>query len=205
MVDPSAFEAGASSGSESIVGVILAAGTSERYGSENKLLATIDGEPMIRRAVRPFVEHGLASVGVVLGHDAAAVRAALDDFDVDFVDNPHYAEGQSRSVQAGTRYARAHDADAILFGLGDMPRVREQTVALVCDAFRSGLAGVIPAAYAGQRGNPVLFSAAYFDALDEIEGDIGGRALLRESNDVVCVETGDPGVLRDVNRPDEHA
>lgn len=40
----------------SLVGLIIAAGTSSRFGSENKLLAPTDGTPVVRQAVELFVD-----------------------------------------------------------------------------------------------------------------------------------------------------
>lgn len=205
VIDPELFGETEARMSKHVVGVVLAAGTSHRYGEENKLLVTIGGDPLVRHAVRPFVECELADIAVVLGHDAATVRSALDDLDVTVLENPDYAAGQSTSVRVGARYGRERGADAIVFGLGDMPDVQPRSVALVRETYERGKGNIVAAASDGRRGNPVLFAAKYFDALAAIEGDTGGRQLILESDDAVCVETGDPGVLRDVNRPDDHA
>lgn len=204
VIDPATFGDADDRTRKNVVGVILAAGTSERYGDENKLLATVGGEPIVRRAVRPFVEDELADVAVVLGHEAPAVRPALDGLDVTFLENPDYEAGQSTSVREGTRYGRESGADAIVFGLGDMPHLRARSIALVRETYERGQGEIVAAAYDGGRGNPVLFAANHFDALAAVEGDTGGRRLILESDDAVCVETRDPGVLRDVNRPDDH-
>lgn len=201
VIQPAELDRTPSTASTTVLGVVLAAGTSERFGESNKLLAQIDGEPLISRAVEPFRESGLDGVIVVLGYEAAAVRRALAGDDVDFVVNPDYLEGQSTAVTAGVEAAKTRDADAVVFGLGDMPAVQARTIDLLRDAFDRGVAEIIPAAYEGQRGNPVLFSANHFEALAAIEGDTGGRSLIDESDDVACVETGDPGARYDIDRP----
>lgn len=186
-------------------GVLLAAGTSSRYGETNKLLAVEPGtdEPLVRRAARTLLEAALASVTVVTGHEAVRVREAVADLGVRVVNAPDYAEGQSRSVRRGVRAVQESDpaADAVVVALGDMPDVSPRTVDRLIAAYDHGAGSILVAAYGGVRGNPVLFDARHFDALTGVEGDAGGRALFSESEDAVLVETADPGVRRDVDRP----
>lgn len=184
-----------------VAGVVLAAGTSRRFDGANKLLAELDGQPIVRHAVRSLVAADVAfdPLVAVVGHDAGAVRAALADTDADVVDNPEYAAGQATSMRAGL--AAAGDADAALFALGDMPFVLPRSVEGLVRAYRAGVAEALAAAYAGDRGNPVLFGRVNFGALADVEGDTGGRAVLLDGEDGTLVETGDPGVLVDVDEP----
>lgn len=184
-------------------GVLLAAGTSSRFGEANKLLATEDGEPIVRWAARTLLESSLRSVTVVTGHEAERVRDALTGLDVHVVDAPDYAEGQSRSVRRGVTAVREAfpDADAVVMALGDMPDVSPETVDRLVAAYEAGAGAALAAAFQGERGNPVLFDVRFFDALADVEGDEGGREILRSAADAALVETGDPGVRRDVDRP----
>lgn len=181
-------------------GVLLAAGESNRYGAENKLLAELDGEPIVRRAAETLVAADLDPVVVVLGADAARVRAAIEDLPVHVVVNPSYADGQSTSVAAGVDAVAEH-VEAFVIALGDMPWVTPASVATLVDAYAAGAGDAIAAAHGGERGNPVLFDARYADDLRDLDGDVGGREILREHG--TLVETGDPGVRRDVDRPDD--
>ena len=187
-----------------VAGVLLAAGTSSRYGGRNKLLEPVDGEPMVGRSARTLVDPGLDPVIVVLGHEADRVRATLADVDAElqFVVNPDYADGQATSVAAGVA-ALPDDVDAAVFALGDMPWVRPGTVDALVDAYRVGVGTALAAAFEGQRGNPVLWDTRHFDALADQSGDVGGRDLLLSTDGAALVETGDPGVRRDVDRPDD--
>ena len=60
-----------------VAGIVLAAGTSTRMG-QNKLLLELDGEPIVRRAVRRAVEAGLDPVFVVVGHQADRINEAIE-------------------------------------------------------------------------------------------------------------------------------
>lgn len=182
-----------------VVGVLLAGGTSSRFGDANKLLATLDGEPLVRHAARTLLDAGLSTVVAVLGHEAGDVEAALDGPDLDLVRNPAYEAGLSTSVARGVEAAREAGADAAVFLPGDMPGVDPATVDLLVDAHRAGLGTALAAAHDGRRGNPVLFDHERFEALLAVEGDVGGRPVLVGSDDGALVETGDPGVVVDVD------
>ena len=180
--------------------VVLAAGTSSRFGDANKLLAEIEGEPLVRRAAASALASPVEAVVVVVGHEASAVRKALSGLDVGFATNDDYAAGQSTSVHAGVVAARERGWDAAVFALGDMPRVDPDSIERLLRAYAAGHGTILAAAYDRKRGNPTLFDAVHFDSLATIEGDTGGRELILGSDDGALVATDDPGVLRDVDR-----
>lgn len=195
----------------SVVGLVLAAGTSSRFGPANKLLADIDGEPVISHAVRTMLDAPVASVVVVVGHDADTVRDAVTDAGteadtgVTVVENPAYSTGQATSVQVGIEAVGDAGASAVVVLPGDMPAVTPTTVARLIDAYRAGVGDAVAAAYHGQRGNPVLFDRRYFDGLLSTSGDVGGRSVLLDSDDAVLVNVDDPGVSVDIDTPDDLA
>lgn len=185
-----------------IGGIVLAAGTSSRYGDRNKLLASVNGEPIVRDAVETLLEADLAHVLVVVGHDADRVREAISDLPVETVYNPNYRAGQSTSVRAGLLAMQdAVAPDAVVISLGDMPFVKPETVEQLVAAYEAGAGAALAPAYAGERGNPVLFDSRFFDDLTEVDGDVGGREILIESESAALVAVDDPGVRRDVDEP----
>lgn len=205
VVDPAEFErptSEPSTGQSRVAGVVLAAGTSSRYGDANKLLATVDDEPLVRHATRTLVDADVSPVVVVVGYEGERVRAALEPLPVSVVENPSYEEGQATSVQAGLE-ALGDDVDAAVIALGDMPYVAPESVDLLLEAYRAGTGTALAAGYEEQRGNPVLFDSRHFDALRALHGDTGGRRILLDAPDAALVETGDPGVTRDIDRRED--
>lgn len=182
-----------------VVGVLLAAGTSTRFGDRNKLLVAVDGEPLVRHAARSLLASAADPVIVVTGYGADEVRGVLEGLDVEFTHNPDFASGQASSVAVGVAAALGHGADAAVFALGDMPGVEPSSITALIEAYRAGEGDAVAAAYRGERGNPVLFDSRFFDALADGEGDTGGRDLLLAHG--VLVETGDPGVVLDIDTP----
>ncbi|WP_434530184.1 nucleotidyltransferase family protein (plasmid) [Haloarcula sp. NS06] len=180
-----------------IVGVVLAGGTSSRFGQANKLTAEVDSKPIVLHALKTLLDAPLDDVVVVVGYKADDVKQSLADYPVHFARNLAYTDGLSTSVARGVRAAR--DSDAIVFLPGDMPDVDPETVELLIDAYRGELGSAVAAAYQGYRGNPVLFDESHFDALRNINGDTGGRSVFLEATDGVLVETDDSGVRRDID------
>ena len=185
-----------------IAAVVLAAGQSRRMGRTNKLLARVDGRPMVARVVRAVAESKAGPVVVVVGHQADAVRDSLADDDVVFVDNPDFAAGLSTSLRRGLA-ALPDDIDGAIVCLGDMPRVRAQEIDRLIAAFNpvEDRAICVPTHH-GKRGNPVLWGRFFFAEMGQLKGDVGARHLIGEFADLVNeVEMTDDGVLVDVDTP----
>jgi len=184
-----------------VAGVVLAAGTSSRFGEANKLLAELDGEPLVAHAARTLAAAAVDPVVAVVGEDGDQVTEALDGLELPTVDNPDYEQGQAASVRAGVRAVeqRVPAAAGAVFALGDMPAVSPDSVDALVAAYRDGAGTALAAANEGERGNPVLFDATHFPALAAVDGDVGGRDILLTGEDAALVETGDPGVLRDID------
>ncbi|QPV61192.1 nucleotidyltransferase family protein [Halosimplex litoreum] len=183
-----------------VAGVLLAAGDSDRFGERDKLLATLDGEPLVRHAARTLAGADIGPVAAVVDPGSSGVRDALAGLDIAVVENYEAAAGQATSVRRGVAWARER-ADAVVFALGDMPRVHAETVDRVVGAYRDGRESALAAGYEERRGNPVLFDARHFDALAALEGDTGGRGVFEAADDAAVVETGDTGVRVDVDTP----
>ncbi|MFL5224827.1 MAG: NTP transferase domain-containing protein [Microvirga sp.] len=189
----------------SVAAVILAAGQSRRMGGPNKLLATIGGVPLVRRTVEAATKSRASSVIVVTGHQAELVSAALAGTDVEIVRNPDYAEGLSTSLRRGISAIPASAAGAVVC-LADMPGVTSAVIDRLIAEFRpeEGARIVVPTAH-GKRGNPVLWSRAFFAALQDIQGDVGARHLIGENPEaVVEIEIGAAAAL-DLDTPEAMA
>ncbi|MBA4782453.1 MAG: NTP transferase domain-containing protein [Rhizobiales bacterium] len=185
-----------------VAAVVLAAGKSTRMGGPNKLLATIDGVPLVRHVVTSLAASKTGEIIVVTGDRAAAVEEALAGMPVRFAFNPDFAEGLSTSLRVGIA-ALADDVDAALIALGDMPFIDAAAFDRVIDAYVSSSDTFAVVATAnGKRGNPVLWSRRFFDDLKKIRGDTGARHLIGANEAFVAeVEIGEAASL-DLDTPE---
>ena len=182
--------------------VLLAAGRGTRFGAEPKLLARLDGTPLVRHAAEAALASRARPVVVVLGAHAVAVRAVLHHLDLVFVENAAFGSGLSTSLRAGLAALPA-ETDAAVILLGDMPRVTPEQIDRLAAAYRAAKpapSAVVPT-IAGRRGNPVLLDRRVLgDALASLSGDHGAGPLLKGRADVLEIP-GEPGTALDVDTP----
>jgi len=186
-----------------IAAIVLAAGRSSRMGPANKLLADVDGAPMVRRVVEAAAASRAKPVIVVTGNEQGKIQATLRGCKATFVHNPRFAEGMSTSLQAGLAALPAN-LDGALVCLGDMPMVTAATLDRLIAAFDplEGRAICVPT-WNGKRGNPVLWDRRFFAAMAELAGDVGAKHLIGEHADLVAeVAMSDDAILINIDTPE---
>ena len=183
-----------------IAAVVLAAGSSTRMRGAHKLLERVEGRPIVASVVAAALASGADPVLVVVGHRAAEVEAALPE-GARVVRNAAYAEGLASSLRAGVE-ALPPDVDAVVVSLGDMPHVRSRHFETLAHAWRPG--SIVVPARDGRRGNPVLWSAGFFEEMCRLEGDRGAKSIMaRHPAAVIEVPAFDEAVFIDVDDHDD--
>lgn len=192
--------------------VILAAGQSSRFraaGGQDltKLVAKLDGKPIVRRVVEAALATKARPVVVVSGYARESVEAAVADLEVSFAFNARFASGLASSLSAGLS-AMPRDVAGALVLLGDMPLIEARFADALIEAFlaREGALAAIPLTE-GRRGNPVLLGRSLFEAALRLKGDEGARKLIGALNEgeLVEFEASDMGVTFDVDTPEDLA
>jgi len=180
--------------------IVLAAGTSSRAGSVNKLLSSYKDKPMVAHVVEAATRLSGCPVYVVVGHQADKVRAALSRFDLNFIENPDFDQGMSTSLIRGIK-ALPPSITGALICLGDMPRIEVQHLQQLISVCTGADSLCVPM-YQGKQGNPVLWGRDYFDDILTLDGDVGAKSLIKKHTDIVkCVEMPDDAVLFDIDHP----
>lgn len=177
----------------------------------SKMLADIGGRPMVLHPVQAALDAGLDPVLVVAGHAAEAVEAAVGGLPVTVVRVRTPGAPMAASLRAGIDSVPAGCAGAAVL-LGDMPGVRAEHLRLLTRAFtQAGGRMIVAPTCNGRRGNPVLWPRALFPELMTVEGDQGGREVLRRNAQTLlavpvdaCTDGG-VGVLRDIDTSDDLA
>jgi molybdenum cofactor cytidylyltransferase len=186
-----------------LAAIVLAAGRSTRMGGPNKLVAEINGRPLVRIAAEEALASQARPVIVVTGHQRERVEAAVGGLDVATVHNPDFAGGLSTSLKAGIAAVPA-DADGAIVCLGDMPQVDAKLIDRLLAAFdpEKGAFVVVPT-IDGKRGNPVVWSRRFFPELAVLDGDTGARHLIASYPEAVAeVPLIGNAALVDVDTPD---
>jgi molybdenum cofactor cytidylyltransferase len=186
-----------------IPALILAAGLSSRTAPHHKLLAPLDGTPIVARVADAVLASHASPVIAVLGHRAAEIAAVLGGKPLRTVTAPDYQAGLSASLRAGVAALPA-DAGAALICLGDMPLITPALINQILAAYdpAAGRLIVIPTHH-GKRGNPVLWDRRFFAEMAALTGDTGARGLLlRHAEHVAEIEVNSDAVLRDFDTPE---
>lgn len=185
-----------------IVGLLLAAGASCRFGSDKRLHRLPDGTPMALAAARRLLAACPHSIAVVRpGDDELA--GMLADAGLHVTECPAAEHGMGHSLAAGVAAAMATAADAAgwLVALADMPAIAPASYAAVLAALRSDAPLARPA-HDSRPGHPVGFAARFRDALLALQGDQGGKAIIDAHRELLTIcPVDDPGVLIDIDTP----
>lgn len=178
---------------------MLAAGAGSRFGG-GKLLATLEGRPILQHVLDTLAAAGLRDVILVLGSDAAAVEAAVTWRHERRVLNPAPERGLSSSVQVGMS-ALDPEVPAVLIVLGDQPRLAAATIRALVDAVPDAARPIVVPRYPDDRGrNPVLLHRAAFGLVSDASGDRGLGPILAAHPELVH-EIAVLGANPDVDTP----
>jgi molybdenum cofactor cytidylyltransferase len=185
-------------------GILLAAGAGRRFGvhgGAHKLLQPLpSGELVGVAAGRNLMAAVPDSIAVVRAGDLA-LATALGAIGLCIVEHPRADDGLGTSLAAGV--AATPDAAGWLIALGDMPWVQPETILALTEALAAGASLVAPL-YAGRRGHPVGFAAPWRQRLMGLKGDRGARDVIAaHAKQLVLLPTQDPGVLLDVDVPED--
>ncbi len=176
-----------------VYAVLLAAGTSRRFGAA-KLLEPWHGRPLLHYPLEAAREACPGRVCVVTGHCHEDIARAVDRIADEVVFNPQYEHGIGTSLACGVR-ACSNSADGIVVMLADQPLVTGTHLGRIIDRWSGAPDRIVATGFDETRGPPVLFGRQYFDALEELSGDAGARTVLEENEAAVEVERFDDAAI----------
>lgn len=189
--------------------LVLAAGAGSRFSPQPgaKLLADLDGRPVLEHVLVAVRAFGPAATIVVLGHAADDIERRIHWHAELRVVNRTPELGLASSLQAGVRtLARLPAApDGTFIVLGDQPRLRPDVMRTLAAAAASegpdGRPALVPR-YAGHPGpqNPVLLMRPAWAWVDELSGDHGLASLMASRPDAIR-EVPFEGSMPDVDEP----
>ncbi|AEG00590.1 nucleotidyltransferase family protein [Methylomonas methanica] len=181
-----------------ITGILLAAGSSRRFGHDKLTQALPNGDRVVARACRNLaagvdkvvavVRPGNEMLAACLQSEAAAVHVFADA-----------ERGMGASLAFAINVSPATDGWVI--ALADMPWIMPATICQVTDFLRDG-ADIVAPCYRGRRGHPVGFSERFAKQLASLSGDSGAKLLIQQHLDLLRLfDCDDSGVLKDIDRP----
>jgi molybdenum cofactor cytidylyltransferase len=188
-----------------IPAIVLAAGASARMGRPKALL-TIGGRTFVRRILDTLRDAGVKDALVVVRPDAEEVvrEIALAGIGRAIV-NADPARGKLSSLATALDTIGGDPrVVAALVTLVDVPLVSAATVSALLERAARSPASILRAVYDHRHGHPVIFKRGLFDALRRADPSAGAKDVLR-AHAIEDVEVDDPGVVQDVDTPDDYS
>ncbi len=184
-----------------VAGLILAGGESRRLGTPKALLK-VGAETFAKRIVSIMHSVGIQNLTLVAGPHYEEIRKSADDLAVVF--NPQYELGQFSSLQTGLRHVPG-GTEFVLVWPVDQPLVRKETISeLLETARREGNPVTVPV-YEGKKGHPVVYNSETITKILSMEPSHTGKELFEYFDGrISLVEVNDPGVLIDIDTPEDY-
>ncbi len=164
-----------------------------------KALLPYRGSTFLEHILGAIEESSIDETVVVVGHHREAITARIDLRSV--VYNEDYEAGMVTSLQAGIRVLPDDASGAVIF-LVDHPVIGPKTIDALLSRFKPG--SILLPVYGGRRGHPVLFSRAVLDEILALPATAGANTVVRRRAErVIEVEVDEPGILVDVDTPEQ--
>jgi molybdenum cofactor cytidylyltransferase len=184
--------------SENIFSILLAAGSSRRFGKD-KLLQPLSNNKTVVASTVENLKNASPNIITVIRPDHAQLETELQALDIRIVVNQHASSGMASSIVAGI--LASQEADGWIIALADMPWVKQETICRIKEKLLQGKSIVVPV-YENRRGNPVGFSKYWKEELLKLSGDRGARDLLaKNSENLSMLNTDDQAILKDIDYP----
>ncbi|MCI5048221.1 MAG: nucleotidyltransferase family protein [Aquisalinus sp.] len=189
---------------KNLAAIILAAGESTRFGQSNKLLARLNGKPVLTHTLETVCALGLGQVILVSGHDRQMVESLAADYPVSHHHNAAYRYGMGSSIACGARELHA-ETEGVFVCLGDMPYLPAAVFhAMVARFAAEAQQAIMRPSFGGKPGHPVLFPAHLYSDLAQLSDDLGAREIItRYQSRLVTLDWPDNTVLADIDRPED--
>ena len=171
--------------------VLMASGASRRFGL-NKLLMEVKGKPIYAYGLETYAPIGQIDRKVVVSQNEEILEAGRK-LGYMAVFNNDSSEGISASVKHGLRalgFEEGRDysdeASGVIFAVCDQPLLTSETVIRLIDFFKGNDKGMACLQFKDRGTSPRIFTYRYIRELLAIEGDLGGRQVLRRHKDDIA-------------------
>lgn len=187
-----------------VAAVILAAGEAKRFRrspGETKLVAELEGKPLVRHVAEAALASRARPVLVVTGHAHMQISRALNGLSLEWIYNRDLGAGLSASIKLAIGALPGTTRGAVIL-LGDMPFIGSSLIDLLVEAFNAAPVeplGVVPVR-GGRRGNPVLIGRGLFALVRMLEGQKGARDLIAAAREnILELQTADSAIEIDID------
>ncbi|WP_298301189.1 nucleotidyltransferase family protein [uncultured Erythrobacter sp.] len=181
-------------GSRRLGVALLAAGSSQRFGADDKLAADFQGKMLAEHAALAIPVKEFEHAWVITRGPTHPCEPSWREQGFAVMINPNAEQGMGTSVSCAARAAVEASLDALLIALADMPLVPHSHFEALMQA-STGPSAIAVSAQGDTRMPPAIFGSAHFEALSQSTGDQGAQMLLQQGTLVDCP----PEWLKDID------
>ena len=182
--------------------IILAAGSSRRYGKTNKLVEIFQDKPIIRHVIDVLLEENEPKdLLVVVGYEKSKIIDLINNPNIKIVNNIDYKRGIGTSISCAMRHIEDY-IQGVMIIPADMPFISKVDLQNLENKFiELNSTKVVFPKYENSLGNPVILPKSYFDILKNLNDDEGARSHIK-NKDYVTVNAG-IGTTLDIDTKEE--
>jgi len=181
-----------------ISAIVLAAGSSTRMGTKNKLTLPYSNNTILETVIGYLQKSNIGEIIVVLGHEERKIQELLKKNDLIFCQNPNHLSGMTSSIQAGIR-ACSKASDGYLICLSDMPFLTTSDYQNILEK-AIGDKKILLTYHENQNGNPVYFSKHFRAEILNHQKMEGCKEIVQKNKKfVVKIEFTNDHILKDID------
>lgn len=182
--------------------IILAAGSSKRYGKTNKLVQIFQDKPIIKHVIDVLLEENdPKDLLVVVGHEKSKIINLINNPNIKIVNNIDYEKGIGTSISCAMRHLEDY-IQGVMIIPADMPFISKVDLRNLENKFiELNSTKVVFPKHESNLGNPVILPKSYFDILTNLNADEGARSQIK-NKDYVTVNAG-IGTTLDIDTKEE--
>ena len=178
-----------------ITAIVMASGFSKRMGL-NKLLMKYNDKFLIEYTLEKISQCDFVEKIIVTQYEE--IEKLTNNFKVVINENAH--KGQSESIKLGVK--SSEKCDGYMFFVADQPLINQKDIEKLIRVFRKNKDFIIIPKYKEKRGNPVIYPSLYKEEILRLEGDKGGKSIIKSSNKIKYVEV-EEDTLFDIDNKDD--
>lgn len=166
-----------------ITAIVMASGFSKRMG-RNKLLIKYNGKFLIEHTLEKIAQCDFGEKIIVTQYEE--IENLKETWNFQVVKNENAHKGQSESIKLAVK--NAGRSDGYMFFVADQPLINQKDIEKLIRIFRENKDFIIIPKYKEKCGNPVIYPSLYKEEILKLEGDKGGKAIIKSSNKIKYVQ-----------------
>ena len=183
-----------------ISAIILAAGQSKRFGSDNKLIKKYNKKYLINHIIGTLIKSKVNKIIVVLGFQKSKVRKiTIKNKKINFVFNKNYKSGMASSIKTGLKEISKRSI-GFLIVQADMPLISKKIIDSLCYSIRNNNKEIVAPIYKSNMGNPIGFKRSMTRILNKTSGDSGAKKMIkRNKKNLSLISVNSKSIFKDFN------